>query len=553
MADIGELVVRIKADAAQLDREMRRANGVVQQNAGSMTRAFGSLKAQITALAPALSAAALVGFGRAALTQADHINDLALRTGFLGSTLSALNIPLKQSGSNLDEFTGSMVRMNNNVAEAVKGNQEQIKAFDALGLSVRKLDQLSPEQQFFEIAKALNDVESQSEFTNFGISIFGRSFATIAPLIKEADGNLADFVEKQKELGSALTDDQLARIDAWGDKWTSAVEHAKLAVVDFLDELAKVSAWINSQPDPSGQLLLAKVGIPPTNERFGPNLPRGSVSHRFPGTVVSMEAFGPAFQAPSARGSNAGLIKDKQADATEKAREALARYNTELQREHEFATMAPGDAAAKRAYYDTLEKAQKAGVKDAQALANANAEVARSTFELAERQQEAVRFAAELKDQFAETARSIVFDAKNAGDALTRLGQALAEMLIQKQVLGPLADSLFGAPGTAGGGIFGDLFGGFFADGGSPPVGIPSIVGEKGPEIFVPRTAGTVVPNKAIGGTSVTVVQHNTFGGGVTRQEVVSMLPAVANAAKQGVLHEISKGGSAAKMVGRRN
>lgn len=34
-----------------------------------------------------------------------------------------------------------------------------------------------------------------------------------------------------------------------------------------------------------------------------------------------------------------------------------------------------------------------------------------------------------------------------------------------------------------------------FADGGSPPVGVPSLVGEEGPELFIPRTAGTIIPN----------------------------------------------------------
>ena len=33
-----------------------------------------------------------------------------------------------------------------------------------------------------------------------------------------------------------------------------------------------------------------------------------------------------------------------------------------------------------------------------------------------------------------------------------------------------------------------------FADGGNPPVGRPSLVGEQGPELFVPRTSGTIVP-----------------------------------------------------------
>jgi hypothetical protein len=46
-------------------------------------------------------------------------------------------------------------------------------------------------------------------------------------------------------------------------------------------------------------------------------------------------------------------------------------------------------------------------------------------------------------------------------------------------------------------GIF-NLFG--FADGGSPPVGVPSIVGERGPEIFVPKASGTIIPNHMIKG-----------------------------------------------------
>ncbi len=42
--------------------------------------------------------------------------------------------------------------------------------------------------------------------------------------------------------------------------------------------------------------------------------------------------------------------------------------------------------------------------------------------------------------------------------------------------------------------------GGFFnfANGGRPPVGAASIVGERGPELFVPDSAGTIIPNGKI-------------------------------------------------------
>ena len=55
-----------------------------------------------------------------------------------------------------------------------------------------------------------------------------------------------------------------------------------------------------------------------------------------------------------------------------------------------------------------------------------------------------------------------------------------------------------------GGDIFssiGKLFG--FAEGGNPPINKPSIVGEKGPELFVPPGAGKIIPNNQMGNKGV--------------------------------------------------
>jgi len=45
-----------------------------------------------------------------------------------------------------------------------------------------------------------------------------------------------------------------------------------------------------------------------------------------------------------------------------------------------------------------------------------------------------------------------------------------------------------------------------FADGGRPPVGRPSVVGERGPELFVPGSSGTIIPNHALGGGGATAI-----------------------------------------------
>lgn len=50
-----------------------------------------------------------------------------------------------------------------------------------------------------------------------------------------------------------------------------------------------------------------------------------------------------------------------------------------------------------------------------------------------------------------------------------------------------------------------------FADGGEPPVGVPSLVGERGAELFVPRTAGTIIPNNQLSSVlgSGTTINYN--------------------------------------------
>jgi len=94
------------------------------------------------------------------------------------------------------------------------------------------------------------------------------------------------------------------------------------------------------------------------------------------------------------------------------------------------------------------------------------------------------------KFSFSDFATSVIKD-------LLKIEMKAAAMNLWKIMSG-------GGGGGGGGGFWssvGSILG--FANGGSPPVGKPSIVGEKGPELFVPKTAGTVIPNGATGGSQI--------------------------------------------------
>jgi len=87
-----------------------------------------------------------------------------------------------------------------------------------------------------------------------------------------------------------------------------------------------------------------------------------------------------------------------------------------------------------------------------------------------------------------------------------------------KDILSDLANSLIkmGVNSILGGVFGGTKVGGFlgFANGGRPPVGRASIVGERGPELFVPSTAGTIIPNNKLGGSTNNVVVNVNMDGG---------------------------------------
>ena len=69
-----------------------------------------------------------------------------------------------------------------------------------------------------------------------------------------------------------------------------------------------------------------------------------------------------------------------------------------------------------------------------------------------------------------------------------------------------------------------------YADGGSPNVGQPSIVGERGPELFVPRTAGNIIPNHALSSMGGTTMVTNNYINAIDTKSFEDRLLASPNA-----------------------
>lgn len=145
------------------------------------------------------------------------------------------------------------------------------------------------------------------------------------------------------------------------------------------------------------------------------------------------------------------------------------------------------------------------------------------------------------KIKFRELATSII------GDLIRIQLRAATTSLFGGGGLGSLISGLFGGGGSVGG-FAGGLAA--FAEGGRPAVGQVSIVGERGPELFVPDTAGTILPNGTAGGGGVTVVHNITVNGGDERgveRAIMRLRPMLKQDALDAVLNARARGGSFAQ------
>tara|TARA_R110001592_G_scaffold58288_1_gene176719 strand:- start:674 stop:2656 length:1983 start_codon:yes stop_codon:yes gene_type:complete len=142
----------------------------------------------------------------------------------------------------------------------------------------------------------------------------------------------------------------------------------------------------------------------------------------------------------------------------------------------------------------------------------------------------------------------------------------LFQILVMDRITKAIREGISGGGGISG--LFTSLFTkggattateGSHASGGTIQAGRPSLVGERGPELFVPGSAGVIKNNADTrsmmggGGGGVNITQNLNFALGVTntvRSEIANMLPTIQQSTISAVADAKLRGGKFAKAFG---
>ena len=161
----------------------------------------------------------------------------------------------------------------------------------------------------------------------------------------------------------------------------------------------------------------------------------------------------------------------------------------------------------------------------------------------------------EIEGSIKNNLREAITGAQSFGQAMTNVLNRIRDKIIDAQIdklIGNFGEN-FGKSASVGGGkglggFLGGVLGGLFANGGRPPVGKASIVGERGPELFVPKVAGTIIPNNKLDGgdntTNIVNVSVDASGSSVSGNGAdAQQLGAVIGAAVQAQLIKEKRSG----------
>lgn len=189
------------------------------------------------------------------------------------------------------------------------------------------------------------------------------------------------------------------------------------------------------------------------------------------------------------------------------------------------------------------------------ALFKAKWEFQESKVSAAEAVEEFYNFEDSLKSAFGTAFASIIDGTRSVSGAFKDMAKSMlstAANAFANKAFSMLLGALGGGHALYGGGVgggigslFGSLFGGFRAAGGPVQAGVPYVVGENRPEVFVPDSSGRILPST--GGGSVAVhINLNAEGAdrealAALRADLHRMSSTIGNTIKNTVQSEFSK------------
>ena len=204
---IGSLRVALGLDTAQFEAGANKSKSIARGLTKDIESSFKSAKIAVEGLAAAFAIGALTNQIKQALDYAAAIGNAAGTLGVTTKQLQEFRYAASQVGVAQEQLESGLQRLTVSMGKAEVGSQAQVKAFNAIGISIQDLKGKNTGDVFGKIADGLKNVTDRSQRAAVEVALFGKTGAQLDSLLSGGSAQLNALADAAHRLGIVLDED----------------------------------------------------------------------------------------------------------------------------------------------------------------------------------------------------------------------------------------------------------------------------------------------------------------------------------------------------------
>lgn len=207
--EIFRLFGSIFIDSSQAEASLSKTDDKAKEVQDTLASTVKKAAAWATGTAAAITAATVAVFKVADSVAAvgDEIDKQSQKLGISAQAYQEWDAILGHCGASMDSLKAGMKTLSKAIAD---GSADQVAAFQAVGLSLDEVQQMSTEDVFAAVITGLQGMEEGAERTNIATTLLGRSAQELGPLLNTSAEATEEMRQTVNDLGGVMSDEAVA-------------------------------------------------------------------------------------------------------------------------------------------------------------------------------------------------------------------------------------------------------------------------------------------------------------------------------------------------------
>jgi hypothetical protein len=246
-ATLNEAIDKYTALGQKAPAAMQKLAEETSKHPSLLEKITGALGPMGAAMAGAFTVGAVIGAGKQVIDFASHVTDLSAKLGISTSGIQKFEMAFAPAGISIDTVAAASLKLSKNL---IGDDKSTVNALMKMGLSVKELKALSPEDQFLEVADAVGRIQSPTEKAYAAMTVFGKGGGE---LLAGLTGDLKKTTEGFEAMGLIIDEETIKAADDLGDQ-LGLMGKQLLAIVatvigpllPAISALGKVLMWVGA-------------------------------------------------------------------------------------------------------------------------------------------------------------------------------------------------------------------------------------------------------------------------------------------------------------------